>query len=432
MTYIHGNAAAARSIASRRLRFAALLLCTVALPGCAGSTVSNSTVALSPAVAQPELEDSMYQRGKRNFQQGQYGLALAAFTTSLQMNPGAIREMNAIAACYDRMQRFDLADQYYQQALSVDPNSAVTLNNLGYSHLMRGEQASSLEEVSLAWSYFDKARAIDGSNPVVTANLSKASAFLAAAREDAVNDVASALEGPVKISEPTANDAWIERTSAKTVRIVTNPDTAVSDFARSAKLPIQIVSISAASHRDLLNVEPASPPVMIASSNDANATRDVHAAAPTQLVETATASIVADNTGDVIAGAPASTAAIVAVELTPQTTADTQAELTVPSLHAEIFGGDGCEVCVADLTFLKEPAPLGLAIGGEQFVQIAALPSSEFADGMIEGQIPSAEFRDMPAPYTSQSKKHAEGASAANVPTVDQPIDWFIDLVLAD
>ncbi|MGH6934443.1 MAG: tetratricopeptide repeat protein [Dongiaceae bacterium] len=411
---------------------AAILLCSVALPGCVGSITSNDTAGIGVAVAQPALNDGAYERGKDFFNQGQYGLALESFTRSLQIHPGAVRELNAMAACYDRMQRFDLAEQLYQQALAIEPNSAVTLNNLGYSYLMRGERAGDTSAVGVAWDYFEKARQLGGNNSVVAANLSKASAILAAADAAQSQDMASSLEGPVKLAAPEQS-AWIERLSSKSVRVVTNSETAVAELAQAAKLPVQIVSISTSSHRELLYAEPAVATSMIASANDTAAPPSTDATtAPSEMIETTVVSVVNDNSGDLIEGAPAS---LQSVAVMPLPTAELPAgdEWSGTSrLHAEIFGGDVCGDCAAALPFLKDQAPINLLAEGTEFVQIAALPSSDFQGGLIEGPAPQAQPREQGAFFSSQAKKHAEGAVTAQVPYIDRPISWLIDLVLAD
>lgn len=432
MTYKQSNPSSA-NFSATRARLAALLLCTVALPGCAAGISSHDTARADMTVAQPALENSIYQRGKWHFQQGQYGLALDAFTMSLQMNPGAVREMNAIAACYDRMQRFDLADQFYRQALATDPTSVITLNNFGYSHLMRGEQTSDPEQVNLAWTYFEKARKADGTNPVVAANLSKATAILAATRANSVDEVASTLDGPVKIAEPAADDPWMERASGKTVRVVTTPDIAVAALARDTQLPVQIVSISTANHRELLNAEPARREAMLAFVNVPTPVEEPDKAAkPTEMVATATVSIVADQSGDLIDGAPASVDPIAAGPLAPLASADISEKLLTVRLHAEIFGARACDPCVATPPFLREHAPVGLLADGQPFVQIAALPSSGFEGGMIEDEAAVTRAHDGHASNGPRSKKHPDGAVMARVPLIEQPISWFVELVFAD
>jgi hypothetical protein len=58
--------------------------------------------------------------------------------------------LNGIAACYDKLNRYDLAVNYYYQALGVDPESTRTLSNLGYSFLLQKRNADAQRVLSLA------------------------------------------------------------------------------------------------------------------------------------------------------------------------------------------------------------------------------------------------------------------------------------------
>ena len=46
-----------------------------------------------------------------------------------------------LAASYDQLGRFDLADRAYQRATEIKGNTPQLLNNRGYSYLLRGDAA---------------------------------------------------------------------------------------------------------------------------------------------------------------------------------------------------------------------------------------------------------------------------------------------------
>jgi Flp pilus assembly protein TadD len=46
-----------------------------------------------------------------------------------------------LAACYDRLGRFDLADRAYNQLIKVAGRQPRIVNNMGYSQYLRGEKA---------------------------------------------------------------------------------------------------------------------------------------------------------------------------------------------------------------------------------------------------------------------------------------------------
>lgn len=93
--------------------------------------LSNQIMASKPA--------DHYDMGKAYFERGMYGLALEAFKKEQSINRSSIRALNGIAACYDKMGRYQVAMRYYNMALRIDPDSALTLNNLGYSLMLQNK-----------------------------------------------------------------------------------------------------------------------------------------------------------------------------------------------------------------------------------------------------------------------------------------------------
>lgn len=133
---------------NRNLRNAlkATLLAGVALVA-AGCTAdwSNGETANYKWTQNPPVQASSqdpYALGKKQFADGLYGMALKSFRVALVREPRSLDRLNAVAATYDKLGRFDLAERYYAQALGVEPNSVQTLNNIGYSFLMQKDYVS--------------------------------------------------------------------------------------------------------------------------------------------------------------------------------------------------------------------------------------------------------------------------------------------------
>ena len=55
-----------------------------------------------------------------------------------------------LAASYDQMKRWNLADRAYAQALKITGPTPEFLNNRGYSYLLRGDVRRASEDLSLA------------------------------------------------------------------------------------------------------------------------------------------------------------------------------------------------------------------------------------------------------------------------------------------
>jgi len=106
--------------------------------------------------------------GKRHFREGEYGLAEKHFRRAVEKGlPDARDAAEAwlgLAACYDRLRRFELADRAYAGALRIVGPVPEILNNQGYSYLMRGDYAR-------ARAKLDAAFAKDPTNPHILANL---------------------------------------------------------------------------------------------------------------------------------------------------------------------------------------------------------------------------------------------------------------------
>lgn len=95
--------------------------------------------------------------GRENFHGDNFGTAEASFRKAVEIRPDSFEAWAGLAASYDQLGRFDLADRAYDQLLKLKKNDARIMNNRGYSYLLRGDYAK-------AESWFTKAQA---SNPAL-------------------------------------------------------------------------------------------------------------------------------------------------------------------------------------------------------------------------------------------------------------------------
>jgi Flp pilus assembly protein TadD len=122
----------------------------------------------APATASPVLpgadgKDDVV-RGREQFRAGNYAEAESSFDRAAKMNPRDAEAWLGLAACYDRMRRFELADRAYVQASAIRGPTSEILNNQGYSYLLRGDLARARTTLSAA-------RNKDPSNRYVQNNL---------------------------------------------------------------------------------------------------------------------------------------------------------------------------------------------------------------------------------------------------------------------
>lgn len=101
---------------------------------------------------------------KQHFRLENYGIAERHFRRAVESRPGDAEAWLGLAASYDRLKRFDLADRAYEQLLKLVGPTPEVLNNQGFSHLLRGDYGRA-REIFLA------ARAKDPANPYIKNNL---------------------------------------------------------------------------------------------------------------------------------------------------------------------------------------------------------------------------------------------------------------------
>jgi Flp pilus assembly protein TadD len=76
--------------------------------------------------------------GKKHFRASDYGLAEKHFRRAVETHPRDAEAWIGLAASYDRLRRFDLADRAYGQAVGIVGPAVEILNNQGFSYVLRG------------------------------------------------------------------------------------------------------------------------------------------------------------------------------------------------------------------------------------------------------------------------------------------------------
>jgi len=102
--------------------------------------------------------------GKKYFRSNNFGLAEKRFRTAVEKHPNDAEAWVGLAASYDRLRRFDLADRAYAQAERLIGRTVELLNDEGFSYMLRGDNARAKKSL-------EQAAAKDPGNPYVQANL---------------------------------------------------------------------------------------------------------------------------------------------------------------------------------------------------------------------------------------------------------------------
>jgi tetratricopeptide (TPR) repeat protein len=147
--------------------------------GANDSTDTTGTVVTQPAEPGPSGEpvaplskpghlgddpNDDVQLGKKYFRSNNFGLAERSFRTAVEKHPNDAQAWVGLAASYDRLRRFDLADRAYSQAIRLVGATPEILNDQGFSYMLRGDFQRARKKL-------EEAQAKDPANPYVQANL---------------------------------------------------------------------------------------------------------------------------------------------------------------------------------------------------------------------------------------------------------------------
>lgn len=129
------------------------------------ATGPDTTVTVEePATVKYFPSDEPLRMALEMFNRGNYGLAERYFRDAVERNPRDVTAWVGLAASYDRLARFDLADRAYRFAIKLGGQTTQVLNNQGYSYMLRGNYAR-------ARQLLNRAAAREPGNPVIANNL---------------------------------------------------------------------------------------------------------------------------------------------------------------------------------------------------------------------------------------------------------------------
>jgi len=153
------------------------------IEGCSATTcaTANCEATLAPSVvadAGPSTtakvqdpDDVKYYRsdeplrmGIEHFNRGHFGIAERYFRDATEKAPKDPAAWIGLAAAYDRIARFDLADRAYAHAIRLVGETTEILNNEGYSYMLRGDMVNARRK-------FLKAYEREPNNPTIANNL---------------------------------------------------------------------------------------------------------------------------------------------------------------------------------------------------------------------------------------------------------------------
>jgi Flp pilus assembly protein TadD len=139
-------------------------LATSAPPDTTGTvTAPEDKTASAPELLGADPNDDL-SLAKKYFRQGGFGKAEQHFRKAVELHPRDAEAWIGLAASYDRLRRFDLADRAYRQVVKIIGQTPELLNNQGYSYLLRGDYRRARATLLAA-------RSKDPASPYIKANL---------------------------------------------------------------------------------------------------------------------------------------------------------------------------------------------------------------------------------------------------------------------
>jgi tetratricopeptide (TPR) repeat protein len=132
-------------------------------PATTGSVPGGPPQGTAPGLLGSDPNDDL-SLGKKHYYAGNFGLAERHFRRAVESHPRDAEAWVGLAASYDKLKRFDLADRAYKQAMSIIGPTAEVLNNQGYSYLLRGDYPSARKTLLAAQEK-------DPNNPYIKNNL---------------------------------------------------------------------------------------------------------------------------------------------------------------------------------------------------------------------------------------------------------------------
>ena len=133
-------------------RLLVLAACAALLAGCETASQLNDATGSVTAGGEVLGEDPKddLSLGKKHYQEQNYGLAEKHFRRVVEAQPRTAEAWVGLAASYDRLRRFDLADRAYQQATGLLGPTPEILNNEGFSYMLRGDYKTARKKLLAA------------------------------------------------------------------------------------------------------------------------------------------------------------------------------------------------------------------------------------------------------------------------------------------
>lgn len=134
------------------------------LGGCKIGGAHADMAGTTSPVSRIQPSGQSLAKAQRHFANQNYGLAEKFFREAVEQNSNNTDAWIGLAASYDHLRRFDLADRAYKVVVKQAGYTVTVHNNRGYHYYLQGKMVA-------ARKHFLAANRIDPGNPYVLQNL---------------------------------------------------------------------------------------------------------------------------------------------------------------------------------------------------------------------------------------------------------------------
>ena len=127
-------------------------------------TIPATFTVQDPTDVKYYRSDEPLKLGLEYFNRGDFGIAAKHFEDAAAQAPKDATAWIGLAASYDRIGRFDLADRAYKQAIRLVGETTAILNNQAYSYMLRGKLVEARRKLLKAYER-------EPNNPTVINNM---------------------------------------------------------------------------------------------------------------------------------------------------------------------------------------------------------------------------------------------------------------------
>jgi Tfp pilus assembly protein PilF len=158
-----------RFISNGAFRWAVAAAVLLPLSGCQQTGLTPTPIpdpitGQNPGDVKYYRSDEPVRLGMQRFYEGNFGVAQQYFQDAVEKTPNDATAWVGLAASYDRLARFDLADRAYAAAVKLVGETPSILNNEGYSYMLRGD-------LRRARAKFEAALKLDPNNQTTINNI---------------------------------------------------------------------------------------------------------------------------------------------------------------------------------------------------------------------------------------------------------------------